>query len=478
VAVVFGEPKGILNQQMIASLRTTLTLVLSLASGGLTYAQVPAPASIVPSVTTADSDSTAFAGFPTPAVDAAFLPLHEAWPPRWGRDGLVLQGIVIDVPSRILRPEGTRLGFALPGLTDVEVPDAAALKQSCGITGLLNVELEGLGGFRITAEPRPEGKKVPRKRQYDAAATFRFVSAQGRPDREGRPTIALERTWFSYFEPMSGAAPPDGEGAGLEGGARVPTPRGVALLMPGLFGTPEGTLDLLTLALRRRGWGVLRMLSQPGRFTERVTLGLLADDLPGAATQIAEVVGGRAAECAYAVQAAFAHLEDLRPELKGLPSVALGCSGGAMTLPTVAAREPDRYAAAVLIGGGADYWLMSEHSNYRNWIDAMRIAWIGEEPAVEDRVRLDSLYLGASPLDSYHTAAALLGKPMLVIQGTLDMAVPSPLGDVLWERLGRPERWLRPAGHEVLFMNLPGEYEKIMVWLDGTVPLGSAVGPP
>ena len=77
------------------------------------------------------------------------------------------------------------------------------------------------------------------------------------------------------------------------------------------------------------------------------------------------------------------------------------------------------------------------------------------------------LYLKNAPLDSYHTAAALKGKPVLLIQGTTDLAVPSPLGDLLWERLGKPERWLQDGqGHEVLFMLLPQEFDKMMDWLD------------
>ena len=56
---------------------------------------------------------------------------------------------------------------------------------------------------------------------------------------------------------------------------------------------------------------------------------------------------------------------------------------------------------------------------------------------------------------------------MLLIQGTSDLAVPSPLGDLLWERMGKPERWLmEEAGHEVLFMMLPQKFGKMMEWLE------------
>jgi fermentation-respiration switch protein FrsA (DUF1100 family) len=136
-----------------------------------------------------------------------------------------------------------------------------------------------------------------------------------------------------------------------------------------------------------------------------------------------------------------------------------------MTLPTVVAREEGRYSASILIGGGADFWLMNEKSNYRGLIDAVHEKW-DSEPSEADRARLDELYLKNAPLDSYHTAQVLKGKKVLLIQGTADLAVPSPLGDLLWERLGKPERWVVDgAGHEVLFMTLPQKFEKMMEWL-------------
>ncbi len=144
-----------------------------------------------------------------------------------------------------------------------------------------------------------------------------------------------------------------------------------------------------------------------------------------------------------------------------------------MTLPTVVAREPDRYSAAVIVGGGADFWLMNERSNYKGMIDAVRVKWDGEPPTDQVRARFDELYLQHAPLDSYHTAAVLKGKKVLLIQGTKDLAVPSPLGDLLWERMGKPERWLEEGlGHELLFMALPQKFGKMMEWL-GDVKYGA-----
>jgi alpha-beta hydrolase superfamily lysophospholipase len=147
-----------------------------------------------------------------------------------------------------------------------------------------------------------------------------------------------------------------------------------------------------------------------------------------------------------------------------------------MTLPTIVALQPDRYAAVIMVGGGADFWLMNQRSNYRDLIRAVKETWVGEKPSAEVLAKLDEFYLRHAALDSYHTAASLKGKPVLIIQGTSDRAVPAPLGNLLWERLGKPERWLEEgAGHEALFMNLPRDYyPRMMHWIDQSVPRAGA----
>jgi fermentation-respiration switch protein FrsA (DUF1100 family) len=59
--------------------------------------------------------------------------------------------------------------------------------------------------------------------------------------------------------------------------------------------------------------------------------------------------------------------------------------------------------------------------------------------------------------------------PMLLIHGTRDLAVPAHLGDLLWERLGRPERWSEEAGHEEIFMRLPQQIERLVGWIENAV---------
>jgi predicted esterase len=270
--------------------------------------------------------------------------------------------------------------------------------------------------------------------------------------------ISIQRTWFAYYDPA-----PAADGTPRE-------PRGVVLIMPGLLGTPRGTFELAFAAMRQRGWAVLRMLAQPSRFLERTVVVLDADDLEGTAQRIARDYSERAAECAFAVEAAFDYIESIRPGLASLPRVALGGSGGAMTLPTVVAREPGRYAAAVMLAGGADLWLITSRSNYADMIGATALRYRDRALTDDEHRRLDELYLQHAPLDPFHTAKALHGKHVLMLHGAGDRAVPADLGDVLWERLGRPERWSFPVGHELLFMGLPSQFPRILDWLDAALP--------
>jgi predicted esterase len=239
--------------------------------------------------------------------------------------------------------------------------------------------------------------------------------------------------------------------------------------MPGLFGTPEPIAESTSSALRKSGWTILRMLAQPSRFTERVEF-TVADSLDTTAQEIARVLTGRAAECAFAAQAACLHVESSRPFLKSKPRIALGFSAGAMTLPTVVAREPDRYHAAILVGAGCHFWLLNSKSNYATMVGALSLSWSGIERTPERESQLADRYLAHAPLDSFHTAAALHNKPVLMIQGQHDLAVPTSLGETLWERLQRPEKWMRPFGHEFLFINLHKDYNAITDWLNSKLP--------
>jgi hypothetical protein len=390
-----------------------------------------------------------------PPADAPFADFSTAWPTRWGHkasDGI--QGVIrpLDVPASDLSSRSVWQADLTPDADDHA--DAAALLADSGATPAF----EKPGSF-LVGRPRIDGAgggvggQLP---GFDGGTVggllvFRFISGETAADN----SVDLQRTTFVTYDP-----------AALDPAAK---PKGVILVMPGLFGTPGPVIEGTIARLRQSGFAILRMMSQPSRFTEKFTFHADVTDAAttaAAAKEISHILSDRAAECAFAAQAAWDYLESQRPDLKGLPCGVLGMSGGAMTLPTVVAREPSRYRACMMIAGGADFWLINEHSNYADWIGALTVDWSPSTPTDDQRKTLDLAYLAAAPLDSYHTAAALKGKHVVLMHAKQDRAVPAALGDVLWQRLGKPERWAGPWSHESVFIALAMQNDQVAAWFE------------
>lgn len=437
-----------------------------------------APVVEVPAEIPADHPN--FPGFLAPRADIEFADwrAHAAWPARRGTDeaAAAVRGVMgaverIDDALVRRRPSGRFAFFE----ADREREPAIALFNRAFPNATLDdkpthTRIAGDNVFIVDASPVGEGEQVPRNQRNAAAMTLRYVSAE-ETSRDGERVTQLHTAWFTVFEPTL-ATPQDNKPG--------PTIRGVVLLMPGLLATPEGTLSQLTRSLTGRNWLVVRMVAQPSRFLERVEFAIdsASPDFPAApARVIATTFDERGAECAYAAQATIAFVERERPALNDLPRVAIGFSGGAMTLPTVVAREPDAYDGAIMVGGGCDFWLMTQTSNYNQWIGAVSASWRGAEgtPTDDQKRALDEAYLRASRLDSYHTAQALANKPVLVMLGDMDQAVPAPLGELLATRLERAGANVtvqrEPMGHEALFMTLPKRFDAIHAWLDRLFPM-------
>lgn len=284
--------------------------------------------------------------------------------------------------------------------------------------------------------------------------------------------IQLQRTWFSFYAPLASGADPE--------------PRGLIVLLPGVFGTPADVIDAMVHQFRGRGWAVLRMLSHPSRFTERRAYRVSPDDPSPAARAIAREMSDRAAECAYAVEGVLSHVILERPGLARAPRVLVGMSGGALVLPTVLARDPAAWSAAVLIGGGADWLSVALRSNYASLINAFTFVWRPDPPeppgadaagqaaasapaqvvpTAAQRQALSDHYLANAPLDPIHTARLLRELPTLFVHASADRAVPADLGDRLWDAAGRPERWSIGVGHELLFLTLPWHAARLADWV-------------
>lgn len=409
--------------------------------GGL--AAILACAAISVGAATCAAQDAAVSSVRSPA-DLEFQGFDGAWPSRLAADPAAPLGVVRVLDEPVRRWSGKRRAWNV-------APDDSDWKDAASFIGWIErsqpgpheVKFEDSGAFVIDLSPNDADRPVlplVKPTEY-----LQFASAQSRDGRE----LRLERTWFAFYDAPAGVRA-----------------KGVVVFLPGLLGTPPGTIEQFVRAVNSQGWAVLRMLAQPSRFLERIDFEIdPRQDLSGPGRLIADAFDHRIGECAFAVEAVMKHVSSMRPTLGALPRVAVGFSGGAITLPAVVARESGAYAGAAIIAGGADFFLITVQSSYTPMLNAVKYRWRDRAPSAGEVLALDREYLRASKLDPYNACAVLVGRPVLIIQGGVDSAVPSHAGDLLWERLGRPERMVVPLTHELLFAKLPSEFSRIEQWM-------------
>jgi alpha-beta hydrolase superfamily lysophospholipase len=153
--------------------------------------------------------------------------------------------------------------------------------------------------------------------------------------------------------------------------------------------------------------------------------------------------------------------------------LVLGFSAGAIGAPTVAARLGEQVKGVVLVGGGVDISRIAQTSALSDF--GLGVTFNGQRVSGDKLDRLSSAYLKAATLDSFHTCSALRHTPALMLQALADDIVPVRTGQTLYERMGKPERWIFDGGHEMLFLQLGWFDTKIADWVDGHVATHTAV---
>jgi hypothetical protein len=422
------------------------------------------------------ADASTFASFALTGSDVATLP--PTWPrrvtppnhpTRWFHSVEVFQpkGLMPN-PQRTFAREGQAEMLAARATLDAQrVARALGMSDADIAPGpqskLPKVVPYTTGAFLVALREAQANEELTPRTARQVLAGIRVVSVRETPDSAWMP----DSTSFLAYAPRT-----------LE----PANAKGTVLIMPGLLGTPEGPLLSLARVLQAEGFVVLQMVAQPARFIEQTPMLIREDNPTASIAEIASVLDERSAECAYSVASAFAQLEALVPSLAHKPRAAIGFSGGAITLPTVVALEPTRYRAAVLVGGGTNFFHMIDTSNYTSFLGGAGPTWPSPK-AAETSTTSDDLkqtlasslaalklrtyrdFLQHASLDAFHTADALRTIPTLSIYGTVDEAVPSPLADQLWHRLGRKDRETYPVGHELLFAQLPQRNKAITTWL-------------
>jgi dienelactone hydrolase len=288
--------------------------------------------------------------------------------------------------------------------------------------------------FFSGVEGLPVGKQNPKRRS---------MLVKGSNDSNGSKWVVnLRGTWMRLDAPTRGAA------------------RGLVIHLTS-YGGYQYERPVLE-ELRSRGWAVLWVDSS---MVKPDTSKIAVDnrDPSAAARRIAANIDDRIAEVSYAVEAALEFIERERPDIPTAPIALTGYSAGSLVTPAVASLLGDRVEAAVLVGSGCNLLDISQRSTLTD--GGLKLDW-AESPSAADRRALVNSYLESVRLDPYWTSAALRTKPVLMLHATLDKIVPADTGDLLYARLGRPERLNFMLGHELLFFRLPSHANVIANWLD------------
>lgn len=263
--------------------------------------------------------------------------------------------------------------------------------------------------------------------------------------------------------------------------------RGMVVYLSSILGISDAEAKLIH-SMRRNGWAVIVVTPSADIYSETVFIvpeesagrdashsgtrvpvqndgdqDESVDGVDQAARRIAMTMDNHLAERVYAVESALEFVHAHLPEIRREPLVLIGGSAGALNLPALAVRLEEQVDAAVIIGGGADFFRIINESPLAQ--GRLKIRWPDGRPERRDRERLASLVRSYSRLDPYHTAPFLGSTPVLLLHAMYDAIIPTATGDLLHQRLGEPERWKFRTGHYGLFFLLPGQSERIVQWI-------------
>jgi hypothetical protein len=223
--------------------------------------------------------------------------------------------------------------------------------------------------------------------------------------------------------------------------------------------------------LAEQGWAVAMIYNIPVGLDSFGGIDVSEDPPPGeVGREVAAWLEERHCNIVGAADAALAMLNRQDPALPNKPLVIVGASAGALYVPGLAASLERQSDASVLITGGANMFRVILDSHLVRWNGAN-----GTKTYLDDNAdAIDAAFLEASPRDPFNTAPLLDRERTLIIHARDDGFVPHETGDVLWERAGRPERWVYPGGHVGFFLTFGSHADDIAEWIDEKVPSTAA----
>jgi hypothetical protein len=246
-------------------------------------------------------------------------------------------------------------------------------------------------------------------------------------------------------------------------------PRGLAIILCGLGGLSYSS-DTLGRTLIRDGWAVAFVFTVLNIPDYKLNVKLEGENIAAAAIEVFE---NKFCQVITGTKAIKEQMNKFLPSLQNAPLVLVGISAGALNVPAVYDELKDEIDAVVLVAGGANMFEIVQDGVFTNW------KFTDEK---EDRFTASELqeieaeYLAIPSRDPYFLAQALPLNNTLIIHAKWDAVVPAKNGDLLWERAGKPERWIYPSGHLGLFASFAWHAEDIAKWLDAKTnqPRGQA----
>lgn len=249
-------------------------------------------------------------------------------------------------------------------------------------------------------------------------------------------------------------------------------PRGMLLFVGPLAG--HQYTRPLTQEFRRRGWLVI----ESGTWTRKMKE--LADDQlrdQNASTEteamrkkavsgVSRALGRFMHDYASVYAAITTLIQRHRPSARGVPVVVLGASLGAISTPAIAETLPSPPSAVVMIGSGAD--MLSVVKEAPSDVLDLTIELGGKRSSLKKLAGPEDIerFRESTPEDPYNAAGFLASVPTLMIHARDDGVVQSEFGDLLWERAGRPERWVFPCGHLPMFLVIGNYRTQIADWVE------------
>lgn len=309
---------------------------------------------------------------------------------------------------------------------------------------------------------------------YEDREPLRMQRGAQKGGRRGAAVIWTEQTGMPFRESdllgvISGQLPMQAEHA-TAFIVRNPAsaPRGIAVRLTGLDG---GIYDRgLERQLLARGYTVL-VIRAPAIdvMSSESERGVMLP-VHQAAWASAEVLDRFFAARALTVEGLVRWLEAEQPDLASVPIVVVGSSFGAITAPAVTLRLRERFGervrAQALITGGANLVEIMRTSAYN--------IGFGESRHEAELKRWSEIYASLTRFDPLNTATLVRDVPTLVLHATGDGIVPTPTQTILWERLGRPQRWDFRGGHIALFMLFDRYAGSLIDWVDERSEVRSA----